>query len=245
MKVYLVIPDLHCPFFDQDAVKLIAKIIKQIRLNGIVQLGDAIDAFQISTYSKSLERKNELLDDIEAWKKVLNSWASLLPSGADIHLLEGNHEFRLSRYIASNCREIHGLVPDWPQLLGLDLRNKIGHHRWHWHKYTKWDSCRIGDCVLTHGFYYNEHVALQSLKKYRCNIIFGHTHRFQFVSDGFHYAATLGHLSNEKETAHQPTPSGWSKYVGLLYVDRVGKTTFCPIKIDERKAFVNGQQITL
>ena len=188
MKTYLVLPDLHIPYHCPKFLKLATKLIKELNPDGIIQLGDALDAFQISTYSKDPSRRNLLVDDIEDWKQVLNEWARHLKSGATIHLLEGNHEYRLSRYIASQCRDLHGLVPDWKSLLAIDLRNKAGRHKWHWHRYTKWDSCRIGDCVVMHGFYFNQHVAATCLAKYRTNVIFGHTHRLQYVSDGIHYA---------------------------------------------------------
>jgi len=240
VKRFIILPDVHVPFFCSKTAKIITKIIKEFNFDGLVQLGDAVDAFQISTYSKDPSRRNLLVDDIEQWKQLLNEWTRHLKPGANIHLIEGNHEYRLSRYISGQARELHGLVPDWPTLLNLDLRNKVGTHKWHWHRYTKWDSCRIGDCVLTHGYYYNEHVAMQCLKKYRTNIIFGHTHRFQYVNDGFHYAATLGHISDEKETAHQPTPTGWTKCIGILSVENSGKTHFDPILIDN-KAVIYGK----
>lgn len=245
MKTYLIVPDVHVPYHCPKAVKLITKIIKELNPDGLVQLGDALDAFQISTYSKDPSRRNLLVDDIEDWKLILNEWARHLKSGASIHLLEGNHEHRLSRYIAGNCRDLHGLVPDWPTLLGIELRNKTSRHKWHWHPYSKWNSCQIGDCTLLHGFYFNQHVAATCLAKYRTNVIFGHTHRVQYVSDGVHYAASLGHISNEAETAHQPTPTGWQQSIGLLHVDGQGKTKLDIVTISNGQAVIYGKKISI
>lgn len=245
MKTYLIVPDVHVPYHCPKAVKLVTKIIKELNPDGLVQLGDALDAFQISTYSKDPSRRNLLVDDIEDWKLILNDWARHLKSGASIHLLEGNHEHRLSRYIAGNCRDLHGLVPDWPTLLGIELRNKTSRHKWHWHTYTKWNSCQIGDCTLLHGFYFNQHVAATCLAKYRTNTISGHTHRVQYVSDGVHYAASLGHISNEVETAHQPTPSGWQQSIGLLHVDSHGKTKLDIVPIHNGQAVIYGKKISI
>ena len=245
MKTYLIVPDVHVPYHCTRTVKLITKIIKELNPDGLVQLGDALDAFQISTYSKDPSRRNLLVDDIEDWKLILNEWARHLKSGASIHLLEGNHEHRLSRYIAGNCRDLHGLVPDWPTLLGIELRNKTSRHKWHWHPYSKWNSCQIGDCTLLHGFYFNQHVASTCLAKYRTNVIFGHTHRVQYVSDGVHYAASLGHISNEAETAHQPTPTGWQQSIGLLHVDGQGKTKLDIVTISNGQAVIYGKKISI
>lgn len=245
MKTYLIVPDIHAPYHCRKFIKLTNKIIKELNVDGLVQLGDALDAFQISTYSKDPSRRNLLAEDIDDYKNILNEWARNLKSGANIHLLEGNHEHRLSRYIAGNCRDLHGLVPDWPTLLNLDLRNKTGRHKWHWHKYNKWDSCKIGDCVILHGFYYNQHTAMTMLAKYKTNCIAGHTHRVQYVTDGHHYAATLGHGSDEKDTAHNPVPTGWQQCLGLLHVAQNGKTTLDLIPVNDGKAVVYGKQISV
>lgn len=245
MKTYLIVPDIHVSYHCPKAIKLVTKIIKDLNVDGLVQLGDALDAFQISTYSKDPARRNLLVDDINDWKQILNEWARNLKTGAHIHLLEGNHEYRLSRYISSQARDIHGLVPDWPTLLGIDLRNKSGRHKWHWHKYTKWNSCQIGDCVMMHGFYFNQHVAATCLQKYRTNIIFGHTHRVQYIHDGTHWACSLGHISNEIETAHQPTPTGWQQALGLLHVDNAGKTKLDIIIVNNGRAIIHGKAISV
>lgn len=246
MQTYLIVPDIHVPYHCPKAVKLVTKILKETpTINGMVLLGDFVDAFQISTYSKDPQRRNLLVDDINDFKFILNEWSRHLKDGSTIHILEGNHEARLSRYIANQARDLHGLVPDWPSLLGIDLRNKVGQHKWHWHPYFKWNSCQIGDCTFFHGFYFNEHVAMQCLKKYRTNCVFGHTHRLQYVFDGQHFACSLGHISNETETAHQPTPSGWQQAVGLLHVDKLGKTSLDIIPINKGKAVLYGKQISV
>lgn len=241
MRTFLVVPDVHVPFHCRKITRLVTKLIKEINPDGIVQLGDGLDAFQISTYSKDPSRRNLLSEDIDDWKSILNEWARHLRPGAVIHLLEGNHEYRLSKYIANQAKDLHGLVPDWPTLLGIELRNRAGPHKWHWHPYTKWNSCRIGDCVLMHGFYYNTHVAATALTKYRTNVIFGHTHRVQYISDGVHFSCSLGHASNEEETAHQPTPTGWKQCLGLLHVDNQGKTKLDLLPVDNGRVILYGK----
>ncbi|MFO0089619.1 MAG: metallophosphoesterase [bacterium] len=245
VKTYLIVPDIHVPYHCPKAIKLITKIIKELNPDGLVQLGDAIDAFQISTYSKDPARRNTLKEDIDDFKLILNEWARHLKSGANIHILQGNHESRLSRYIASNCRDLHGLVPDWPTLLGIKERNAIGRHRWHWHPYMKWDSCRIGDVILHHGFYFNQHAPATALQKYKCSIIFGHTHRLGMVTDGTHYAAMLGHVSNESETAHNPSPTHWTQAVGVLYVETSGRTRIDILPLKSEKVILHGKVLSI
>lgn len=130
-----------------------------------------------------------------------------------------------------------------PELLKIKERNAAGSVRFKWHAYTKWNSCKIGDCVLLHGFYFNAHTAATNLLKYRCNTISGHTHRVQHISDGVHYAVSLGHASNEEETAHQPTPTGWTQAFALLHVDENGKTSVDVITVKNGEAILYGKTI--
>lgn len=242
MKTYLVISDLHYPYQCRRYEKLIIKILKSHRFAGIVQLGDALDFWQLSTYDKDPARKNTIMDDIGEWNETLTKWASVMHRNSEIHLLEGNHEFRLHRYIARHARDLHEIVRPMPELLNLKIRNETGSVIFKWHPYNKWNSCQIGDCTLLHGFYFNQHVAATNLAKYRRSVICGHTHRVQYVSDGVHFSASLGHGSDEHLTAHQPTPTGWTQAMGLLNVEADGSTNLEIITVKDGVCYVRGQR---
>jgi hypothetical protein len=96
-----------------------------------------------------------------------------------------------------------------------------------------------------HGFYFNQHVAVTNLAKYRRNTISGHTHRVQHVFDGHNYAISLGHVSDEKQTAHQPTPTGWTKALAILHVDNYGKTFVDVLPIVNGRVIVYGKAISV
>lgn len=243
MKTYLIVPDLHYPYHCTEYAALIVKAIKLLQPNGIVQLGDALDFFQLSTYDKDPARRNTIGDDIDLWNKTLTTWARYLPSGGEIHLLEGNHCYRLQRYIARHAKELHEIVKTMPELLRLKERNAAGDITFKWHKYTNWKSCKIGDCVLMHGYFFNQHTAMTNLARYRTNSISGHTHRAQYVSDGTHYAISLGHGSDELITAHQPTPTGWQQAFGVLTVDDRGRTSVEVVMVRGGKAVLRGKAI--
>jgi UDP-2,3-diacylglucosamine pyrophosphatase LpxH len=224
-------------------MRIILKLLKLHKFNGIVQLGDALDFWQLSTYDKDPARKNTIMDDIEEWNDILTKWASLLYRNSEIHLLEGNHCYRLHRYVARHARDLHEIVRPMPELLNLKVRNDSGSIIFKWHPYTKWSSCQLGDCTLLHGFYFNQHVAATNLAKYRRNLICGHTHRVQYVSDGVYFSASLGHGSDEHLTAHQPTPTGWTQSLGILTVDIYDKTSLEIITVNDGVCHVRGQRI--
>lgn len=243
MKTYLVLSDIHVPFHCPKYLNIALKIIKEYKLAGLAQLGDALDLFQVSSYDKDPARKNTVADDIAEWSHTLTRLCKNLPRGAEVHLIEGNHSTRLQRYIARHAKELHGIVPDLPKLLNLKAREQATGIKFKWHPYNKWNSCKIGDCVLMHGYYFNSHTAMTNLAKYRVNTISAHTHRFQWVSDGEHYAISLGHGSNELETAHQPTPTGWTQAMAVLTVNDDGKTSVEPIIVNNGKAVFRGKII--
>lgn len=238
IKRFLIIPDIHVPYHDPSFLALIPKIVKLAKITGIVQLGDALDFWQVSRYDKNPLRKQTIAEDAAIYKTILQGWADLLPRDGVIHQLEGNHCDRLRRYIWANAREVEGLVKTVPEMIGLrDLGIRTV-----WHPLAKWDSCKIGDCVLHHGHYFNQHVAVGNLTRYPKKLITGHVHRFQYVSNGDRFSATLGHGSNESETAHQPTPTGWQQCFGILVIIN-GVSHLEPILVDNGKCVVYGQEI--
>lgn len=244
MKQYVICPDIHVPYHDQKFVSFVSRLLAHLKsqgkLKGLVQLGDALDFFQVSSYPKDPSRRNTIKDDMDDYTTIMNEWATHLPRNGEFHQIEGNHEARLQRYISQNAKEIYELVTS----VGSYLKSKYkGQATLYWHPYKKWNSLRLGDVTILHGFYYNQHAAATNLAKYKTSIICGHTHRVQLVHDGVHYSATLGHGSDEAETAHQPTPSLWQQACGVLTVDSKGKSNLEIVLVNAGKGVYGGKLI--
>lgn len=239
IKSYIVVPDIHAPYHDITFIALITEVIKIIKPNGLVQLGDALDFWQISTFDKDPTRKQSMMEDVKIYSSILDEWESALPANSEIFQLEGNHEDRLRRFIWRHAKELaDGWVKSVPEMLGLKKRSI----KCSWHKLSDWKSCKIGDAILHHGHYFNEHVAVSNLKRYPQSLITGHTHRFQFASNGERFSATLGHGSNEHQTAHQPTPTGWQQAFGILTVVN-GKSSLETIMVNDGKCVLHGMSV--
>lgn len=237
-KRYVVIPDIHVPYHDPSYLALIDRVVKIIKPYGIIQLGDALDFWQISAYDKNPLRKQTIAEDAKIYGQILQGWADMLPVDGVIHQLEGNHEDRLRRYVWRNAKELAGLVQTVQEMIGL--RN-LG-IRTVWHPLAQWDSCKIGDAVLHHGHFFNMHAAAGNLIKYPKSLITGHTHRFQYVSNGTRFSATLGHGSNESETSHSPTPTGWQQAFGVLTVAS-GRTSLEPVLVHDGECVLFGKEV--
>lgn len=219
--LYVICPDLHFPFQDPRFCSMLLQVLEWLKPRGYIQLGDALDFWQLSTYDNDPRRKDDIDQDVALYSKFLDQTSLALSPDAIIHQLEGNHSYRLIRYLWRNAPKLVNIVPTMPSMLGFDKRNEAGRHKWIWHPYTKWDSCRIGDTVLHHGFYYDQNVAVNNLKRYRgVNFIQGHTHRVQYATNGDCFSASLGHGSNVKFTGHKPAPEDWAQCLGLLRVHK-------------------------
>lgn len=217
----LILPDAHVPFACKRYNKIIEKVITDYKqeIDFVVHLGDLIDAPQISFYDKDPRRLNLLEDDIDSARRLLLQWQTKTKPQCKWHLLEGNHEFRLRKYIIKNCNAISGLVPYWNEL--LDINNLPRDTTWH--SYDKWDSCIISNTILTHGVLFSKHIAVNNLTKYTKvlpggnNIIQGHTHRYQYASDGRHWSASLGHGAQAYTISHLNTPIEWQQAFAFLH----------------------------
>lgn len=210
VKTWLVIPDLHYPYVDKLYVKLITAVIKKVRPYGIVQLGDAVDCFQISKYPKNPERLNSVFDDVIDYRLQMIEWHELC--GGYYWQLEGNHENRLERFIWEKSPQINKLVRTIPELLDI---GKITGTKWF--PLRDWRACQIGDATLHHGVFYSQHVAAGNLARYPTKLLTGHVHRLQYVSNGERWSCVLGHGSDETLTSHNATPTGWQQAFGLLH----------------------------
>jgi len=94
----VVYGDTHYPFHDDRALKIVKAIIKDVKPDIIVNVGDLVDAWQISSFDKDPSRTDSLQDNIDAARQHLHELSQLAPKAVKVYL-EGNHENRLTRAI--------------------------------------------------------------------------------------------------------------------------------------------------
>lgn len=239
--VYLIEPDRHYPYHDKRFSNIVLEAISILRPDGFINLGDLGDFPQISTHDKDPREMRRIEEDLADINAYLDDIEGTMAQGSTIHLLEGNHCFRMMRYAMRQAKDVISLLPSWPQNFMFDARQ--GRRCiWHHHPYTKWDSLRLGDTVLHHGFYYDKHTAASNLVRYRhCNFIQGHTHRVQYVSNGDYFSATLGHGAMPGMN-HTPTPGEHEQAIGVLTVFK-GRGELEIYRVRKGKAIVRGHHI--
>jgi hypothetical protein len=120
----VVFTDTHVPYHDQAALEVVYGLIRDVKPRVIVHLGDLLDCFSISRYTKDRSHILNTQDEIDGAKTILHQVSQLAPE-ADKYLLEGNHEARLDELLNTlpgTARELIQLrdiraAATWPALL--------------------------------------------------------------------------------------------------------------------------------
>lgn len=176
-KRVLVIPDMHFPYHDMTVWKLILKACATLgKGDEVVIIGDFADFYRVSSHSKApgrlsfeeeLDSVNGGLDDLEAVQKR---------RGFRVTYVEGNHEYRLERYLTEKAPDLFGLVK-------CRKLFRISERGWKYVGYRK--GYKVGKMYFTHDMGRSgKNAAMQSLQDYGGNLCIGHTHRGAVVYAG-------------------------------------------------------------
>lgn len=184
-------PDTHLPFEDQAAFALMLKIIKHMKLDYLVILGDFLDCYSISDHDKSPARKWLFAEELEYANDFgLDEIDRALKPKCRKIFIEGNHEDRLCRKIQKDP-SLYGLITI-PDKLHLKKRG------WEFVNYR--DFIKIGKLCLTHDVGHAgkgaHHQTLGVFPQFNCGI--GHTHRVGFSVTG-----------DAMLESHQTVQCGW------------------------------------
>jgi len=237
-----VVSDLHAPYHDALAWATCLHAIEALRPDVVVVIGDFPDCYSVSRHMKDPGRVQGFRDEIEAVRRELRRIETLrVPRRIYI---EGNHEFRLARYIAAQAPEFYGLL-DVRGLLGLDA------HGWEWVPYRQ--HIVIGDAIFTHdveraGIYAARH----SLADAGGSIVFGHSHRLALHMGGtlagaVHYALNVGHMADLASIDYRSqirARRDWQTGFGWITQDSTGQSWPVAVPIVEGRCVVDGQLIS-
>ncbi len=173
-RIFLI-GDLHSPFENKRAWRLVLDALADFKADTFVSLGDFMDCLSVSTYSKDPSRAFSLADEVLAARDRLLEIEERTPDARRVWL-DGNHEYRLTRYLQDKAPQLFGLV-EIPDLLKLHDRG------WEYVPYKQ--SIQIGKLHLTHDVgsagRYN---AFRALDTFQAPVVTGHTHRLSYVVEG-------------------------------------------------------------
>jgi UDP-2,3-diacylglucosamine pyrophosphatase LpxH len=229
MKLAIVIPDIHVPYHDAVALKVICKVIKTLAPDYLIVLGDSLDFYQLSKFDKDPLRKTTVSSDVTEFRHVLHRLDGACPMKTEKVFLEGNHEHRLQKWIWSNATELGNMIPSLESYCGF---KGLG---WRFFKYGKF--YRLGPVLYMHGDRCGMNVSMNMIRKYGCSVVHGHDHgaaiRYFANAVDRMWAMNCGHLSdmNQQEYLYGGV-ADWTTGFGLVEYSNdltVAHPSFVPI----------------
>ena len=183
-KTAIVLPDVHVPYHDKDAVNLMLKVAKDIKPDTIVQVGDFVDFYAVSHYKKDPDRSTgtALQDELDQARDLLAELTAIAPTT----IIEGNHEQRLTKYLYEKAPGLCGLRElTVSKLLGIDNKKSF---------YKKKGGVFLGKLLVLHGnevsergVAYSSGTCRKGVEKLNMSVMHGHIHRL-----GSYYVTSKG-----------------------------------------------------
>lgn len=240
LKRGLIVPDVHAPYHDKRAWKVLLKAAESRHWDYCVVLGDFFDMYAVSAHSKNPAISRLLSKEAVACQKVLQELdASLGPKCARKFAL-GNHEDRLDRYVRDKAPELHGVI---------SARSLLPDN---WDVYQYKTSFRIGKLFFTHDLGSAGHTAAaRAMRAYGGNVVIGHVHSINMTVAGnargdSHVGASFGWLGDRDAIDYMhrdKTAMDWHLGFGSFAMDEKGNAWLQAHPIINYRTVLDGKVI--
>lgn len=227
IRKMIALYDMQIPEHDPKAIASICRYIAQNEWDICLLGGDFLDFDFISSFNKGFLRLLEGRSFRKQYKigtEVLDQIESALDNKskkAERIFLEGNHEYRVVRYLDANP-QMEGYV-EVP--VGLDLEKR----GWKWiPSWSEGKVFRVGKANFIHGLYATKYHANKHVEQFGCNIFYGHTHDIQSHSkiqrgdNKTMMGQSLGCLCKYGQSWMRNRPSNWQQAFGVFYIQPNG-----------------------
>jgi predicted phosphodiesterase len=220
MKLFLMIPDTHRPYHHQKAYNLMLKVGAALNPDCIILLGDYADIYGANSHGKHAGVLETLEDEVMDVMAGLQELDDVFPDAKKV-FLEGNHEYRLERYINSSAPALFGLT-SIKDILEMDKRPN-----WIWIPYGPNQMYQVGNSALWARHEPLGPTAKASASKAMCSFIHGHTHRIESAysvglkGDQFicYSPGWLGDKRKDKIFGYVKQHHQWNLGFSFVYVD--------------------------
>lgn len=242
-ETVLIIPDCHVPNHDERAWGLMLRAAHVLRPSTIVVLGDFADGETLSAHPATKPGELDFEAELDGVRRALDQ-LDIVGAKRKVYL-EGNHEFRLDRYLMARAPAMFRHIR-WHNLLDLERRG------WDWVPYRK--AYSLGKLHLTHdtgsaGVNAHRQAAVDT----GGSVVIGHTHRLAYEVRGRYggtpyLAAMLGWLGDPVKAAsyiHEArAASSWATGFGVAYMEPTGIVHLQPVPIVGGRCVVQGRLIS-
>lgn len=200
-KRVLVIGDLHFPFHSPKAYENLIKLIKKEKPDHVVQIGDLLDQYVFSKYSRTLSITAK--EDVEyglslatdMWKMIIK----IVPDAKCFQLL-GNHDVRMAKRITEKL----------PELCDFFSHKDIYKFKNVKVSSSDRDYIEIDGIVYVHGWLSK---SIDHAKFFGKPTVHGHRHRPCIEYDRKDlWSMDVGFMADEKSLPLQYTASRFSKW---------------------------------
>jgi hypothetical protein len=168
----LGIPDAHSPYHSRVKMRFALRCIEASQPDWIFIYGDFADFYTVSFHDRSPGRVSRLADELEVTCELLRAIEKAAPNAKRV-FIEGNHEYRLSRYVMKHAAALQGLR-------GLSLDEMLGLSENGWRFVPYREMIIFGGVGISHDF---EHAGVNasraSMLSMMSSVSNGHTHRAQ------------------------------------------------------------------
>jgi hypothetical protein len=243
--------DVHYPFQDERAVRVVEALAALLQPTLLVCMGDLVDAALLSEkFRSNPERTETLQDEIDGSRFHLARMRYAAPSARFV-LLEGNHENRLTRVLWNMFGPAAALAAltnvkkelTWPRLLGLE---ELDIEFVPYEEQGKNNNILPGH-VVKHGSIVRQnagYTANAEFRKYGRSGASGHTHRLSLFSHrnshGYHAWLETGTLM--KLNPEYTSSPDWLQGCVVVTIDiDSGARSYEPVVIDNGIAIFRGQ----
>lgn len=208
----------------------------------VVYLGDFMDFDLISSHNKDNLRAiaGKRLDAEYVYAgQILDRHRKAAPK-AKFTLLEGNHEFRIERYIDAN--------PVLEGKVEVETGLQLLHRKINWIRcWSRGKHYKIGKARFIHGLYTNQFHAKKHVEAFGENIFYGHTHDVQSYSKELHGAdktivgQSLGCLCRYDQGYLRGRPTKWQQAIAVFDFFPDGYFQYNVIRIFKHRFFADGK----
>lgn len=196
-------------------------VAKDIDPEMVIILGDYADFYAVSSHGKDPRIPNLLMDEVVDVLSGLQELDDLFPSAQKV-FLQGNHCWRLERYLCNQAPALFGIT-DTKILLDFDRRPK-----WHFVNYGPNQMYQIFNSALWARHEPLGPTAKASAGKAMCSFVHGHTHRIEAAySVGLrgdqHICYSPGWLGDKRKDiifGYVKQHHQWNLGFSIVYVDK-------------------------
>lgn len=218
------------------------KALQAFQPTDVVVLGDFIDCYTVSQHRKDPGRQLLLSQEVLAANAGLDQLDDVARDSRK-WFVKGNHEHRLSNYIADHAPALHGML-DVDRLLHLKNRG--------WHVTPYGETLRIGRLNISHDFGdCGEKAVAKARVKVEGNAVIGHVHSMQvyYLSNmrgRAKVAASFGWLGSFKDIDYRHRDVArrcWQHGFGVGYMESNGTVHLQAIPIVDGRCVLEGKVI--